>query len=87
MNKIMVSIKLFDIDQQIDIYKNGEHTYDTCKLIDLEQKCCELCKANDIHEVVLIGQKDYTLKVKEKISNLTQYNNNNLDIKVVVYSF
>ena len=85
MDQILVAIQPFVLNQQIDIYKNGEHTYSNCKLEDLEDNCYKLCKENDIHKIILIGQKDFALKISEKI-NMLKYDNDNIDIKVVTQS-
>ena len=85
MDQILVAIKPFILNQQIDIYKNGEHTYDNCKLEELEDKCYALCQKNDIHKLILIGQKDFALKINEKI-NMLKYNNYDIDVKIITQS-
>lgn len=85
MNQILVAIKPFDLKQKIDIYKDEEHLYADCKLPDLEKKCIELCKKNDINQIILIGQKDFALKIKEKINTL-KYDDSDIEVKVITQS-
>lgn len=80
---LTISLRPFVLKQQILIHKGNTVTIQKYNLDELEEKCYELCKMNNIHKIYLTGPRDYALKIKEQINNtFTKYNNNN--IKVII---
>ena len=84
MDKVVVSIQLFIMQQIIYVYKDGKctaHTFNST-INDLKDICYNLCKENNIHNLILKGHKFATSKIKQELIT-TNYDNFDLNIELV----
>lgn len=85
MNKIVVDIELFTMQQRVYIYNKGECTSLIIKnsIEDLKNTCYDLCKENNIHDLILCGPYFVTTKLKQELKETTKYNNFELNIDTI----
>jgi len=84
MDHIVAVIHPFVVQQEIDVYKNGECVKIVqCTLDDIKQICCDLCKKYNIHQIDLGGTNQlYSLHIKEEIDKLDKFNNFQINVEV-----
>ena len=84
MDHIVAIIHPFVMEQEVDVYKDGECIeVIQCKLDNIEEVCYALCKKHEIHQIDLKGKNQlYSLHIKDKLA-AAKYDD--FDINVTVY--
>lgn len=83
MDHVVAIIHPFVVEQEVDVYKNGECVeVQQCKLDDLEEVCFALCKKHNIHQLDLKGMNQlYCLHIKDKFA-ADKYSSFDLNIDI-----
>ena len=86
MDHVVATIHPFVMQQEVDVYKNGECIkVIQCTLDDIEQVCYNLCKKYNIHQLDLCGVNQlYSLHIKENIdkSNNNKFNDFQINVEI-----
>lgn len=83
MNCVIAMIHPFIIDQDIKVYKNDECVETLkCKLDEVEQTCCFLCRKYNIHELNLDGNQFYAKHFKDKFIQHKFINNFDINVQI-----
>ncbi len=78
---VVAVIQPFIMLQNIYVYRDGECVKATnCSLEEINNICYTLCREYDIHNLDLIGVRDYITRIKNEMSNLTAYQQFNIKI-------
>lgn len=84
MNKIIVYVQPFTMQQKVYIYKDGEsieYTFND-SIANLKDTCYNLCKSNNIHNLVLKGHNFIISKIEKELT-ATKYNNFDINIELI----
>jgi len=69
MNHVVVNVHPFIMRQEVAVYKNGECVeHVETNFENLDKVCYELCKKHNIHQLDYAGNKEYGLKLEEKLN-------------------
>ena len=80
-NHVIAVIQPFVLLQNVYVYREGECLKAVnCSLEEINNICYALCREYDIHNLDLIGVKDYIVRIKNEMSNLTNYQEFNIKI-------
>lgn len=84
MNKIIVYVEPFTMQQKVYIYKDGKNIeyISNDPITDLKDMCYNLCKKNNIHDLVLKGHNFIIAKIKKELT-ATKYNNFDINIELI----
>lgn len=84
MDHIVASIHPFVVEQEVDVYKDGECIKIVqCTLNDIEEVCYNLCKEYNITQLDLCGTNQlYALHIKEKIETSTKFEEFKINIDI-----
>jgi len=81
MKHLVVISNLFDINQKIQVYSEGECIQElTCKIENLEYVCYAVCKEYNIHLISFHGVPFVGEKLQKELTNSTEFN----DFDIVV---
>ena len=84
MDHVVASIHPFVMEQEVDVYKNGECVKVVqCTLKDIENVCYALCKEYNINQLDLAGQNQiYALHIKENLEKSNKYEDFKINIEI-----
>ena len=83
MDHIVAIIHPFVIEQEVDVYRDGECIEVVqCKLDDVTNVCYALCKKYNMHQIDLKGANQlYTLHIKDELG-ADKYSDFNINVDV-----
>lgn len=84
MNHVVAIIHPFVVQQEVDVYMNGECVKTvSCKLNELDKVCYNLCKEYNINQLDLNGQDQYALHLRDKLTSSTEYEDFKINVDIL----
>ena len=84
MNHVVAIIHPFVVQQEVDVYMNGECVKTVpCNLNDLDKVCYNLCKEYNINQLDLKGQDQYALHLRDKLTSSTEYEDFKINVDIL----
>lgn len=83
--KLIIPVQLFALSNPILLSEeNSNKMIDKGSLTELPSKITDLAKSYKIKKIILYGDENYLIPIKESILTyaLSQYNNNELDVVI-----
>lgn len=84
MDHVVASIHPFVMEQEVDVYKDGECVKIAhCTLDEIVEVCYNLCKEYNIIQLDLCGQNQlYALNIKEKLEAPNKFEDFKINVTI-----